>query len=226
MLAGPLIIIPHPISGTFPASIQRWANDGRTGKSEHAAQTVCAVDRSFVASARRGARVSRCAGRLQSSRHLLRVAWGGGAERQWHGSIAIDQGSLRMVRPLGIVADAPGSIWSDSDRLMEIRQRSARAYDGVDVEVFGAPDAKLTVTLTPDGNGRAVASEMKLAEVAAKIHRQALDDHENQLLVRRSPGDVLRISTLRDPLIFCREKRGGSMCSPGRYRWRPARRST
>ncbi len=132
----------------------------------------------------------------------MRVAWGGGAERQWHGSIAIDQGSLRMVRPLGIVADAPGSIWSDSDRLMEIRQRSARAYDGVDVEVFGAPDAKLTVTLTPDGNGRAVASEMKLAEVAAKIHRQALDDHENQLLVRRSPGDVLRISTLRDPLIF------------------------
>src|SRR5580698_5394257 len=59
----------------------------------------------------------------------LRIAWGGGSERLWHGSIAIDKGSLTLVRPLGIVADAPGSIWLDSEQRIEIRQRSARAYD-------------------------------------------------------------------------------------------------
>ena len=64
----------------------------------------------------------------------LRIAWGGGVERQWHGTITIDQGSLSLVRPLGMVADSPGSIWNDGNNQIEIRERSGRAYDGVDLE--------------------------------------------------------------------------------------------
>src|ERR1700722_12489952 len=55
---------------------------------------------------------------------LLRVGWGGGAERQWHGSISIDKGTLALVRPLGIIADSPGSIWASSETRIDIRERS------------------------------------------------------------------------------------------------------
>ncbi len=55
---------------------------------------------------------------------LVRVGWGGGAERQWRGRITIDRGTLAIVRPLGAVADSPGSIWAASDHQIEIRERS------------------------------------------------------------------------------------------------------
>src|SRR5438874_1685914 len=50
---------------------------------------------------------------------MLRIGFGGGAERQWHGDVSIDQGSLSIVRPLGILADSPGSIWAASENTVE-----------------------------------------------------------------------------------------------------------
>ena len=132
----------------------------------------------------------------------LRIAWGGGAEHQWHGNISIDQGSLTLVRPLGMVADSPGSIWNDGNSQIEIHERSSRAYDGVDLEFDGPIDAHLKVTLAPDGSEQGVAVEIPLSEIADKMHRDPLDKQGNQLLIRRSPGDMLRIKTDRDPLIF------------------------
>ncbi len=133
---------------------------------------------------------------------LLRVGWGGGAERQWHGSISIDKGSIALARSLGIVADSPGSIWPSSETQIEIRERSARAYDGLDLEVTAPPDAKLTISLNPDAENRPTVIEAPLSELANKPRRHPLDDRDNQLLVRRSPGDLLRVETARDPLIF------------------------
>src|SRR6478609_3511068 len=61
----------------------------------------------------------------------LRLAWGGGAERIWQGSIHVSDGQLAEVQPLGIEADEPGSIWLGPQGI-EIHQRSVRAYDGLD----------------------------------------------------------------------------------------------
>ncbi|MDP1340591.1 hypothetical protein, partial [Klebsiella variicola] len=41
----------------------------------------------------------------------LRIAWGGGAEAQWQGFLAVTEGALSDPRPLGIEADEPGSMW-------------------------------------------------------------------------------------------------------------------
>ena len=40
----------------------------------------------------------------------VRIAWGGGAERLWEGTIAVSQGAISEPRPLGIEADEPGSM--------------------------------------------------------------------------------------------------------------------
>jgi len=132
----------------------------------------------------------------------LRIAWGGGAERQWHGNVTIDQGSLSLVRPLGMVADAPGSTWNEGNDRIEIRERSARAYDGVDLDVVAPLDARLKVTLATEANAQGFSVEVPLSELTDKTHRDPLDKQGNQLLIRRSPGDLLRIVTNRDPLIF------------------------
>jgi hypothetical protein len=133
---------------------------------------------------------------------LVRVGWGGGAERQWRGRITIDKGSLAVVRPLGVVADSPGSIWAASDNQIEIRERSPRSYDGVDVEITAPLDARLTISLAPDAEPRPATSEVLLSDLAAKMHRINLDARNNQLLVRRGPGDMLRVATDHEPLIF------------------------
>ena len=132
----------------------------------------------------------------------LRIEWGYGGERRWHGSIALDKGALVMVRTLGIVADAPGSIWADSNQSLAVNERSPRANDGVDLEIYAPLDAKLTVNLTADGEQRAGGGDVLLADLISKPLHRDLDGHGSQLLVRRSPGDLLRVNTGRDPLIF------------------------
>ena len=78
---------------------------------------------------------------------MVRVAWGGGSEKLWEGSIAVSRGTISQPRPLGIEADEPGSMWLEDGRLL-IRQRSPRSYDGVDIIVTAPADARLIVQLT------------------------------------------------------------------------------
>src|SRR5688572_26985241 len=78
----------------------------------------------------------------------LRVAWGGGEPRQWHGAVSVTAGRIQAIAPLGIEADSPGSQWWTQqvvDRpasgvawpqdAVRIAQRSPKAYDGMDLTV-------------------------------------------------------------------------------------------
>ena len=94
----------------------------------------------------------------QTKRMMVRVAWGGGSEKLWEGSIAVSRGTISQPRPLGIEADEPGSMWLEDGRLL-IRQRSPRAYDGVDIIVTAPADAKLIVQLTAAGDPQQRAAD-------------------------------------------------------------------
>ena len=121
----------------------------------------------------------------------LRVAWGGGAERLWTGTIRLSEGALSDVRPLGIEADEPGSMWV-VDGQVNIASRSRRAYDGLDVAVDAPLDARLLVSLSAS-DAPAAPIEIPLTDVAASSHNSNLDEQGNRLLVRRTPGDSLRV---------------------------------
>ena len=45
----------------------------------------------------------------------LRIAWGGGTERTWQGTISVSDGAISEPQPLGTEADEPGSMWLDGD---------------------------------------------------------------------------------------------------------------
>ena len=132
----------------------------------------------------------------------VRVAWGGGAERLWEGTVSVSQGTLSEPRSLGIEADEPGSMWLEEGRLT-IHQRTARAYDGVDLLVTAPLDAKLLVQLTAADDGqRAPQVEVPLSELSSEFRNLQLDSRENRLLVRRTPGDSLRVRTFNSSMVF------------------------
>lgn len=132
----------------------------------------------------------------------LRVAWGGGGSRRWNGTIALTAGTIELHRTLGLEADEPGSMWIDEGLLL-IRERSPRAYDGVDFFVQAPLSARLIVRLAAaEGTEETPPVEIQLADVLNKPHNVPLDRQNNRLLIRRSPGDHLRLRFDRDHLVF------------------------
>ncbi len=131
----------------------------------------------------------------------LRVAWGGGAERIWHGSVRLTQGKFADVQPLGIEANEPGSIWL-SPQGIEIKERGLRAYDGLDMLVTADLEARLIVELADTAAEVAKSVEIPLRDLVDHSHNSMLDSVENRLLVARSPGDRLRVRCHRDNLVF------------------------
>ncbi len=140
----------------------------------------------------------------------LRIEWGHldgpkstDAARQWRGEISIDRGQVSLVRSLGIEADEPGSVSIDNGRL-EIHPRSARTSDGLDVLVTAPLEAVLSVELRDLQNPNAgpVTTTVPLLDLISKPQKKDLDKSGNRVLIRRAPGDLLRVNVHRDQLVF------------------------
>jgi len=132
----------------------------------------------------------------------LRIAWGGGAERRWAGAISITGGTPSDLTALGIEADEPGSIWLEGDSI-EIRERSPRNYDGLDVTVAAPADTKLLIELRPAGSEAPVTPiEVSLAQLLKEDYSTSLDEQGNRLLVRHAPSDLLRVRPEKDAMVY------------------------
>jgi hypothetical protein len=175
-------------------------------------------DRSLPVALKTAARVIQCAAivllvlsaaRAASADDLrVRIAWGGGADRTWQGTISVTDGLLSEPRSLGVEADEPGSMWLDGDprsgrTVLAIQQRSPRGYDGVDLLVSAAPAAKLLLQLSgADQRDRPATVEIPLADLSGGFVNKELDNRGNRLLVMRAPGDPLRVHFARESLVF------------------------
>ncbi len=133
----------------------------------------------------------------------LRIEWGGGDVHAWQGSISVGQGRLSAPQLLGIEADEAGSMWIEDGKLV-VYERGRRQYDGVDLDVHAPLDASLIVQLVPqDDPAAGGAIEVPLAKLVREMHNAELDKQQNRVLVRRAPGDKLRISLpFTDKLVF------------------------
>jgi hypothetical protein len=137
----------------------------------------------------------------EEARLQVRIAWGGGAERIWHGSIRLTGGRFSDLQALGIEADESGSIWLDGGGI-EVRTRSVRAYDGVDVWVSGDLDQRLIVSLSNEPGEATKPLEITLRSLLSQSHTSNLDEIGNRLLVSRAPSDRLRVNFDRQHLVF------------------------
>ncbi len=131
----------------------------------------------------------------------IRVEWGGGSERRWEGSIGLSRGELADPCALGVEADEPGSVWLAGD-MVTVRQRTGRTYDGLDLSVTAELSEHLLVQLAPAGQGQATPLRFRLGDLSGDFRSEALDDQGNRVLVRRAPGDRLRVSVKDRSLVF------------------------
>jgi hypothetical protein len=75
----------------------------------------------------------------------VRIAWGGGAARAWQGTIRVSQGTLSDPTPLGLEADAPGSLQPERGDTIRIHRRTPRSYDGCDLRLQAPAEAAVLV---------------------------------------------------------------------------------
>lgn len=138
------------------------------------------------------------------------VAWGGGAARRWSGEIRIDHaqtppllaGCIREFEPVGLSPDEPGSMYVDGDAIV-LAPGTPRSYDGVRFRVQASHLAEVSILLTPDRETGAVQRILvPLSKLLSEAHTSLLDERGNRLLVRRDPGDELRVRFERDSLVF------------------------
>ncbi|HEX4130831.1 MAG TPA: family 10 glycosylhydrolase, partial [Pirellulales bacterium] len=130
----------------------------------------------------------------------VRVEWGGSTERRWQGEVAVPGGALSELRPMGLEADEPGSMWVDGDRLF-IASPSPRIYDGFDVLVTAPLGATMHVKLRA-GDQAPMEFDIPLERVIDDFFTAPLGNDGSRLLARRAPGDKLRVQFDRDSLVF------------------------
>ncbi len=145
-----------------------------------------------------------CAPLASASEELdlrLHFAWGGGEERAWSGRLAISAGSWSDLRLLGTDADAPGSIQLQGQQIL-ILARHPKAYDGVEVSVRASREAELRLELLPKGELQAHVITVPIEKLLTDYVSEPLDERQNRLVVRRAPGDTIRLGLQREHLIF------------------------
>ena len=142
---------------------------------------------------------------LRGDEVRVRIAWGGGAARQWMGRILIHGAQITNHRVLGLAAHSPGSLRVGANEV-SIQQRFPQSYDGVDLTLRGDLHSSLRVELKDiaprnpkpgepeeDAAPKTTVVEVELSEVVNSFRNEKLDEEGNQLLVRRQPGDWLRL---------------------------------
>jgi hypothetical protein len=133
----------------------------------------------------------------------IRVAWGGGAARLWDAALELSAGRFSEPIRLSMEPDSPGAMTLEGEQRLRLWQRSPSAYDGVDVSLSAPRDAQLSLRITPRDNAQGeLRREIVVAELIAELENLPLDDRGNRLLIRRAPGDQLRVRFDRDSLVF------------------------
>lgn len=130
----------------------------------------------------------------------LRIAWGGGAARRWHGRIRTSEGRLERLERLGIEPDEVACLWLDRGEVV-VSYREPRSYAGLDVTVRAPLSAELHIELR-GGDEPPKLVRVPLAQLVDREHVESLDTGQNRLFIRRSPGDRLRVHLDRDALLF------------------------
>ena len=132
----------------------------------------------------------------------LRIAWGGGDKVAWAGQIRLSEGNFKDCNSLGSETSAVANTFAESDRI-HIAADDPLAYQAVDVSIDAPLSSKLTVQLanaTSDDLGPAYT--LPLTDLVDQSFNQPLDAAGNRILIRRVPGDSLRIVATKDHLVF------------------------
>jgi hypothetical protein len=131
----------------------------------------------------------------------LRISWGGGTPRPWRGTIRFHDAQLDKPTVLGFDVDSGGSIYVLPDQI-EFSRTTPSSYEGLDIDVSGGPDSKLSATFLFDETAEPVVREFTLEQLLNDDQIFALDQLDNRCSIIRTPGDWVQVRTDRSHLVF------------------------
>jgi hypothetical protein len=140
-------------------------------------------------------------GGLQDNPVRIRITWGGGQPSQWHGQMALDNGTLAGLRIAELNADSSGSVWLDNGTL-HVASLSPRQVEGIELSVRGAEDSKLLVDLSAGSEVPPLRAQVALSDALRTGVLLKLDERGNTLKVDAAPRNSLNLRTDDRPLIF------------------------
>ena len=137
----------------------------------------------------------------QSADLVVRLTWGGGTARQWRTSLRLSEGRFIAMQRLSLEADSPGSAVF-TPAAIHISQLSPRAYDGLDLRVDAPLHANLIIDFSAENQPATTRQLTVPVRDLLDSFSEELDEQNNRLVIRRAPGDLLRMQFQRESLVF------------------------
>ena len=131
----------------------------------------------------------------------LQFAWGGSKPVDWRGRVTVEGGRFSNPRYLGDEVDVVESL-SLRPNAIEIHSASPRTYQAVEVTLDAPATAKVLVEFLMGESQTPKVLDLAVEDLVARDFNGPLDDLENRLLIRRVPGDSLRVSMVDEHLVF------------------------
>ena len=152
----------------------------------------------------------------------VRIAWGGGADRLWQGTISVSDGRSREPQAAGhrgrrarldvarrrcpTAVSKLGDPTAQPARLRRRRRAGRRAA--------ARPKLRVQLSAADDPHDGPRPSRVPLADLSGEFVNKELDNRGNRLLVMRTPGDPLRVEFgPRQPGVCARRDASGSRSS-------------
>ncbi len=131
----------------------------------------------------------------------LRLSWGGEA-RQWTGRIRLTEGTFSNLQPLGLTADAAGSVIPIGDHI-EIQHGSPTNYGGVDISVPCIEGAALQIELEDlNDSGIQIRETFLLSDLLHLSVTRELTANGSRFSISRVPGDKIPVRLARSHVIL------------------------
>ncbi len=134
---------------------------------------------------------------------VARVILGGGQARRYRGQVRIDQGQLRIIRPLGTLPHSIASVFSVNSNSLAFDSLTETGFEGFDIEIVGDRTSQVAIELKQDSSREPYKVQtITLETLIEKKHVHQVDSTGNRLLIERAPGDRLRVDPARTQLVF------------------------
>ena len=132
----------------------------------------------------------------------LRIAWGGGDKVAWTGQVELSEGAFSQSQTLGSEPDAVASAFAQGSRI-EIAAPRPLAYQALDITADAPVTATLNVKFASAADPESTQLfTVPLSDLVSGQFNQPLDAAGNRLLIQRAPGDLLKVTTTNDHLVF------------------------
>ncbi len=140
----------------------------------------------------------------------LRIVWGGGAARNFAGTIAIDDGTIAVAGNLSLQDDAVGTARSIDATSVELLGHSAASFGGVDIHLRGRTDSQISFKWKETDSS---AAHMKLRDLSVSLSQlldgawvETIDGAGNRIAVERQIRDRIRVQCESDMVLSPGEK--------------------